>query len=95
MDTIWRKAVPCKVKEGTVPERLVYTLHTLGSDIKKAMINNEGVVATFLNIEKAYNMLWKEGVIIKLFEAGIRGHMLNWRKDFLKNRVMQVRVWEV
>ena len=58
------------------------------------MVNKEGVVAVFLDIEKAYDMLWKEGLIIKLYDAGIRGRMLNWVQDFLKNRVIQVRVGE-
>ena len=67
---------------------------SLDSDVKKAMVNKEGVVAVFLDIEKAYDMLWKEGLIIKLYDAGIRGRMLNWVQDFLKNRVIQVRVGE-
>ena len=67
---------------------------SLEADIKKAMINKEGVVAMFLDIEKAYDMLWKEGLIIKLYEAGIRGRLINWIQDFLKNRVIQVRVGE-
>ena len=67
---------------------------SLDSDVKKAMVNKEGVVAVFLDIEKAYDMLWKEGLIIKLYDAGVRGRMLNWIQDFLKNRVIQVRVGE-
>ena len=66
----------------------------LDSDIKKAMINKEALVAIFLDIEKAYDMLWKEGLAIKLYDAGIRGRLLNWIQDFLKNRRIQVRVGE-
>ena len=58
---------------------------SLDSDVKKAMVNKEGVAAVFLDIEKACDMLWKEGLIIKLYDAGIRGRMLNWVQDFLKN----------
>ena len=67
---------------------------SLDSDVKKAMVNKEGAVSVFLDIEKAYDMLWKEGLIIKPYDAGIRGRMLNWVQDFLKNRVIQVRVGE-
>lgn len=67
---------------------------SLDSDIKKAMINKEGLVAMFLDIEKAYDMLLKEGLAIKLYDAGIRGRLLNWIRDFLKNRVIHVRVGE-
>ena len=51
---------------------------SLDSDIKKAMVNKEALVAVVLDIEKAYDMLWKEGLVIKLYDAGIGGRMLNW-----------------
>lgn len=41
-------------------------------DIKKALASKEAVVAVFLDIEKAYDSLWKEGLMIKLYNAGIR-----------------------
>lgn len=37
----------------------VLSLHL---DIRKAVVNKEGVVAVCLDIEKAYDMLWKEWV---------------------------------
>lgn len=40
-------------------------------DIKRALVNKEAVVAVFLDIERAYDMLWKEGLIIKLYDAGM------------------------
>jgi len=65
---------------------------SLDSDIKKAMVNREVLLAVFIDIEKAYDMLWKEGLVIKLYEAGVRGRMINWIQDFLKDRRIQVRV---
>ena len=46
----------------------------------------------FLDIEKAYDMLWKEGLLYKLFHLGIRGKMFNWIQSFLKNRLIQVKI---
>lgn len=46
----------------------------------------------FLDIEKAYDMLWREGLLIALYDAGIRGRMFNWIRNFLSNRTIQVRV---
>lgn len=36
---------------------------------KKAIINREAVIAVFLDIEKAYDSMWKEGLLIKLNDA--------------------------
>lgn len=64
----------------------------LDLDIRRAMANKEVVMSVFLDIEKAYDTVWKEGLMIKLYDAGVRGRMLNWIKDFLKERTIQVRV---
>lgn len=64
----------------------------LDRDIKRALVNKEAVVAVFLDIERAYDMLWKEGLIIKLYDAGIQGRMLNWIREFLAGRIIQVKV---
>ncbi len=52
----------------------------------------DALQAGFLHIEKAYGMLWKEELIIKLYETGKQGCTLNWIQDFLKNRTIQVLV---
>lgn len=54
----------------------------LESGVQKALSGKEGVVAVFLDIEKAYDMLWREGLVTKLYDAGIRSRMLNWIKVF-------------
>ncbi|MGL5733123.1 MAG: RNA-directed DNA polymerase, partial [Metamycoplasmataceae bacterium] len=60
----------------------------LESEIRKAMVNKE----VFFDVEKAYDMLWKEGLLVKLDKMGIKGKMYNWIMDFLINRTIQVRV---
>lgn len=62
------------------------------NDIRKAQANKEGVVAVFFDIEKAYDMMWKQGLLIKLDKIGIGGKMYNWIKDFLFGRPIQLRV---
>jgi len=56
----------------------------LEQEIKKAFVNKEVVVGVFLDIEKAYDSLWKEGLLFKLYDLGVRGRILNWIQDFLK-----------
>ena len=64
----------------------------LDHDIKKALGNKESVVGVFLDVEKAYDSLWKDGLLIKMNDVGIKGRMFNWIKDFLRERVIQVRI---
>lgn len=64
----------------------------LESEIRKAMVNKEVLVGVFFDVEKAYDMLWREGLLIKLEKMGIKGKMYNWIMDFLLNRTIQVRV---
>lgn len=45
----------------------------LEDEIRKAQVNKETVVAVFFDVEKAYDMLWKEGLLIKLHLMGIGG----------------------
>lgn len=64
----------------------------LEDEIRKAQTNKEAVAAVFLDIEKAYDMLWKEGLLIQLNRLGVKGQMFQWVKAFLSGRSITVRV---
>ena len=49
-------------------------------------------LGVFLDLEKAFDMVWREGIIAKLSQLGIKGKMLRWINDFLQDRSMKVRV---
>lgn len=49
-------------------------------------------MAVFLDIEKAYDTMWREGLLIKLDRMGIGGKMYNFILDFLSQRTFRVRV---
>ena len=48
------------------------------------------VRGVFLDISKAFNKVWHEGLIFKLKQNGFSGKLLNLIKDFLKNRKQRV-----
>ena len=48
------------------------------------------VRGVFLDISKAFDKVWHEGLIFKLKRNGISGKLLNLIKDFLKNRKQRV-----
>lgn len=45
----------------------------LEHEIRKAQVNKESVVAVFFDIEKAYDMMWREGLLIRMCKLGIKG----------------------
>ena len=46
----------------------------------------------FLDIEKAYDMVSREALLLKLLQLGITGEIFNFIKSFLTNRSFQVQI---
>lgn len=67
-------------------------LVVLEDEIRRAQANREAVVAVFFDIEKAYDMMWKEGLLIKLRTMGFNGRMFNWVREFLTGRSIIVKI---
>ncbi len=67
----------------------------LETGVKKAQVNKESGMAVFFEVEKAYDMIWKEGLMIKLDMMSITGIIYNWIKDILADRFIQVRIGKV
>lgn len=57
-------------------------------------IMKEVMVAVFLDIEKAYDTMWSEELLIKFVNMGIKGRMYNYLLDFLSQLTLRVRVGE-
>lgn len=45
--------------------------------VRKVKVNNEIVNAVFFDVEKAYDRMWGEGLLIKLQVIGIGGNIYN------------------
>ena len=67
-------------------------LMRLHDDIYKSISNRRFSVAIFLDLEKAYDMVWRNGLLHKLRKLGIRGNILSRIDSFLQSRTFQVRV---
>ena len=64
----------------------------LEADIKRGFAAKRSTVAVFLDINKAYNSVWIEGLLYKLSTIGLIGCSLGWLKEFLTNRTFCVRI---
>lgn len=60
--------------------------------IRKAQVKKETIVAVYFDMEKAYDMMWKKGLLVKLFQLGIKRRILQWVKNFLPDRKIKVRI---
>ena len=63
------------------------------ADTRARTAGKKFCLAVFLDVEKAFDMAWREGILHKL-----RSHVplcyLKWYRDFLHNRKFQVRIGE-
>lgn len=64
----------------------------VSNDVDKALRMKELMTIVYFDIEKAYDTMWREGLLIKLSSMGIGGRLYNWIMDFLTGRKIQVKV---
>ena len=55
-------------------------------EIFSSFDDNYEVRGVFLDISKAFDKVWHEGIIRKLKRNGISGNLLSFLTDFLRNR---------
>ena len=72
--------------------RTTDNLLQLHDAIYKAIADKRSVLTVFLDIKKAYDMVCREALLLKLLQLGITGEMFNFNKSFLSNRSFQVRI---
>ncbi|KAH3833596.1 hypothetical protein DPMN_106908 [Dreissena polymorpha] len=70
--------------------RETHTCHTCifknGPRLSAGLNDNMMTVALFIDMEEAFDTVWREGLLVKLFRMGIKGTMWNWLKDFVTCR---------
>lgn len=71
---------------------VIDSIVNLENDVQKHINNKEHTLAVFLDINKAYDTIWIDGLIHKLKNIGIQGNILHFFYNFLLNRTYQVRV---
>ena len=55
-----------------------------------AVDTQKEIRVVFLDIHKAFDKVWHKGILYKFYLCGIRGHILNWFKDYLAERKQRV-----
>ena len=52
----------------------------------------EHVIATFLEVEKAFDNVWHNGLRYKIYQLDLPTKLCRWLSDFLVGRVIQVKI---
>ena len=68
---------------------------SLEATVRKAQANSERVVSIFFDMEKAYDLTRRHGIVMVIHEAGIEGRMFKFTQNFLKPRSFKVKVNEI
>lgn len=63
----------------------VDALVKVSNEAEKTVSMKEVMAVVYYDIEKAYDSMWREGLLIKMHEMGIGGRLSNWVLDFLSN----------
>ena len=67
-------------------------LFRLSQSIIESFNRGEHVVAAFLDVEKAFDNVWHNGLRYKIFQLDLPTKMTRWLAGFLVGRVIQVNV---
>ena len=71
-----------------------YAVPKLVQSIREGFGNKESTLACFIDLEKAYNSVWREGLMVKLSKLGIKGRMWGWIFSFLSDRKGTCKIGE-
>ena len=52
----------------------------------------EQTTAVFVDLQQAYDRVWRKGLLLKMQKMGIKGNMYSWIKSFLTDRLIQTQI---
>ena len=67
-------------------------LFRLSQTIKESFNRGEHVIAAFLDVEKAFDNVWHNGLRYKIYQLDLPTKLCRWLSDFLVGRVIQVKI---
>ena len=67
-------------------------LFRLSQTIMESLNRGEHVIAAFLDVEKAFDNVWHNGLRYKIYQLDLPTKLCRWLPDFLVGRVIQVKI---
>ena len=79
--------------QGFTPNKnTIRYLNRLDLEVKSDLLHNDTVIGLFIDFEKAFDSVWKKGLIYKMFKLNISGKVLKVIDNFLQSRKVQLDV---
>ena len=76
----------------TAGKNTVRYLNRLNLEIKTDLLDKKTVVGLFVDMEKAFDSVWKKGLIVKLAKLKIKGKLLHLIDSFLTSRMVKLNI---
>ena len=67
-------------------------LFRLSQRILDGFQRKKHTTAIFVDLQQAYDRVWRKGLLLKREESGVHGNLYNWVKYFLVDRTIQTQV---
>ena len=67
-------------------------LFRLSQKIIDGFHDKKSTTAVFVDLQQAYDRVWRKGLLLKMQKLGVKGRLYNWIKNFLTNRIIQTKV---
>ena len=64
----------------------------LEAAVRAAFAHHEHFISIFFDMERAYDMTWRGGILQDLYDMGLRGALPKYIASFLKNRKFSVKI---
>ena len=64
----------------------------LADEAHQAIHTKQSTLAIMLDLEKAFDLVWHQGLLYKMEKLGLKGNILQFVADFLTNRTIRVRI---
>lgn len=67
-------------------------LFRLTQNIQDGFQSKKHTVAVFVDLQQAYDKVWRKGLLMKMQKLGIHGKLYNWIKFFLNDRNIETKI---
>ena len=62
----------------------------LENEIRSAQSSHKICLVAYVDLARAFDSIWREGLVMKLISMGFRGNIVRWLNSYFKDRKIRV-----